>query len=274
MPERLPVSAFIITLNEAAALDNCLRSLHQCAEIVVVDSGSTDGTEQVVRRFETAGWPVRFIREAWRGYAAQKQFAMDQCTQPWRLNIDADERLDADFRKILPQLLEENVAGWAIERRNYLIGYGYTPKGVTERANLRLIRAGQGKYDLNQRVHEGIETDGRVKVAPRGSLLHYRPLPIDELILKLNKYSSLKADQIIAEGKSPRYSRLVLNPLFYFLRLYFRRRLFQCGFPGFIEAMTNAAYSFLSEAKIFQRHRLQQRPSRDDMDGEELPPGP
>lgn len=272
--ERLPVSAFIICRDEEACLANCIRSVHQCSEIVIVDSGSKDGTAALVRKFQEAGWPIRFINQTWLGYAAQKQFALEQTTEPWALSIDSDERIDEDFRKLLPELIKapDEVSGWRIRRRAYLIGYGYTPKFVAERANLRLIRKGRGAFDTTQRVHEGIATtSGIVKTAPRGSLLHYRPLPIDEQILKENKYSSLKSDQIIVEGKGPRYVRLFFNPLLYFWRLYFKHRLVFCGVPGFIQAATGSVYSFLTEAKVFQRHALKTHILEDNLDGEKLP---
>ena len=74
---RLPISAFIICLNEERYLGNCIESLAACAEIVIVDSGSTDGTLALIRAYIDKGWPIRVFQEAWRGYAAQKQFAAD-----------------------------------------------------------------------------------------------------------------------------------------------------------------------------------------------------
>lgn len=264
---RLPVSAFIICLNEENYLGNCIESLAECAEIIIVDSGSTDGTIPLIQSYIDKGWPIRFFSEPWRGYAGQKQFALEQCTQPWCFNIDADERFDDALRAALPGLLaREDVAGWRIARRPYLIGYGYTPAHVHERRNLRLIRRGKGRYDLAQKVHEGIHTDEKVEPSPKGSLLHFRPLPMDEQILKENKYSSLKADQWMEAGKPRRNMKLVFNPPLYFLRLYLRNGLWRCGFSGFIEAMTGAVYSFLTEAKIYQRHALLARPSIDDLD--------
>ena len=263
---RLPLSAFIITLNEEAYLGACLDSLDACREIVIVDSGSTDGTRALVERYIAEGWPIRFVYEPWRGYAGQKQFAMDLCTQPWRLNIDADERLDGALRASLPALLDAPAAivGWKIARRPYLIGFGYTPETVKERKNLRLIRAGRGLYDLTQAVHEGIVPQGRIAKAEAGSLLHFRPLPIEEQILKENKYSTLKADQQTAEGRRPKAGKLVFSPMLYFLRLYLRNGLWRCGLPGFIEAMTGAVYAFLTQAKIYQRAALHRRPNEDD----------
>lgn len=271
---KLPLSAFIICQNEEAYLGNCIESLEQCAEIVIVDSGSTDGTPALVQSFIDRGWPIRFMHESWRGYAGQKQFALDQCTQPWCFNIDSDERLDEPLKALLPSLLDAapETVGWRVARRPYLIGYGYTPERVHERRNLRLIRKGRGRYDLNQKVHEGIVPDGHVGVARKGSLLHYRPLVIDEQILKENKYSTLKADQQFAAGKPPRPYKMLASPPLYFYRLYFRNGLWRCGFPGFIEAMTGAVYAFLTAAKIYQRHALKRHPNHDDMDRQRRQP--
>ncbi len=266
---KLPLSAFIICMNEEKYLGACIESLGQCAEIVMVDSGSTDGTREMVQRYIDHGWPIRFMHEDWRGYAGQKQFALEQCTQPWCFSIDADERLDEPLRAVLPQLLEarEPIVGWRIARRPHLIGFGYTPRHVHERCNLRLIRKGCGAFDLAQRVHEGIVADGRVRTSRHGSLLHFRPLPIDEQILKENKYSTLKADQLIAEGRPRSLLRMFGNPPGYFLRLYFWHGLWRCGIPGFIFAMTGAVYSFLTEAKIYQRRAMKSKPPVDGVEG-------
>ena len=266
MNQRLPISAFIICQNEEAYLGNCIESLGEFSEIVIVDSGSTDGTIPLIRSYIENGWPIRLFHEAWRGYAGQKQFAMEQCREPWCFNIDSDERIDAPLRKLLPQLVgaDADIVGWRVSRRPYLIGFGYTPEHVKERKNLRLIRNGRGAYDLSQKVHEGIVPDGRVAKAATGSLLHYRPLIIDEQILKENKYSTLKADQQFAEGRAPKVSELIFSPWIYFLRLFFRNGLWRCGVPGFIEAMTGAVYAFLTQAKLHQRRMLKDRPNFDD----------
>lgn len=262
----LPLSAFVICKDEAGYIENCIRSLDVCSEIVVVDSGSTDGTLGILERLAGEGLPVRVFSRGWPGYAAQKQFALEQCTQPWCINVDADERLDEDLRELLPSLVSapEKVVGWRVRRRPYLIGYGYSPPHVYERPNLRMVRRGAGGYDLSQRVHEGIRVRGRVKDARRGSLLHYRALPMGEQILKENAYSTLKAGQIFEAGGGRVRWKLLFSPPYYFLRLYFGRRLFLCGWPGFIQAMTGAVYSFLTEAKLFQKQALREHPPRDD----------
>jgi hypothetical protein len=188
------------------------------------------------------------------------------------VNVDADERFDEELRRALPRLLAapDAVVGWRIARRPYLIGYGYTPPHVYERPNLRLVRRGKGAYDFKQRVHEGIRVTGHVGIARQGSLLHYRPLPMDEQILKENSYSTLKTDQIVDGGGGPHLWKLVFSPPYYFLRLYFARRLFLCGWPGFVQAMTGAVYSFMTEAKLFQRVAMREHPPSEEAG--DLPP--
>ena len=91
-PPALPISAFIICKNERDHLADCIASLAGFAEIVIVDSGSTDGTLDIIRACAARGVPIRLIEREWPGYTRQKQFAMEQCTQEWCLNLDADER--------------------------------------------------------------------------------------------------------------------------------------------------------------------------------------
>lgn len=268
--QKLPLSAYIICLNEEEYIANCIESLGCCGEIIIVDSGSTDGTIELIQEYKKNNFPIHFIHNDWPGYAAQKQFALEQCTQPWCLSIDADERLDDALISELPKLLDapEEVSGWRIARRPFLIGYGYTPEWARERKNLRLIRKDAGAFDLTLKVHEGIRTDGKVMDSKFGSLLHFRPLPLEEQILKENKYSSLKVDMRIEKGKKPSMIKLLFNPPLYFLRLYFKTGLWRCGVPGFIQAMTGFVYSFMTEAKMFEKKSLQ-RPLVDTFNNKE-----
>ncbi len=252
--ERLPLSAFIICKNEAAVIGNCVRTLAECGEIVVVDSGSTDGTLDVLRGLQTEGFPLRIIERPWPGFAAQKQFALEQCSLPWAINVDADERLDPEFRRALPGLLAapESVGAWRVVRRPYLVGRGYSSPAAHEGRMLRLVRRARARYNLSLLVHEAMLIDGEVRDAASGTLLHFRTLTVDEQIRKEAGYAVLKARQLAGEGKSPRFLRMAFNPFVYFLRYYLVRRMFLCGWPGFITAANAAAYTFLCEARLWQ----------------------
>lgn len=263
---KLPLSAFIICKDEVACIENCIRTLSDCSEIVVVDSGSTDGTIETLERLKAIGWPIRIFKREWPGFALQKQFALEQCTQLWALNIDADERLDPELREILPTLLSasEKVCGWRLTRRPYLLGLGYVPNGAHEGRMLRLVKRTHSRYNTALLVHEAILVEGEVRTATRGSLLHFRLFPVDEQIVKEARYSKLKVRQLMGEGKRTRPIRLVFNPIIYFLRYYLSRRMFLCGFPGFIQAATGAVYTFLSEAGMYQAEFANRDVAEDD----------
>ncbi|MGB0844441.1 MAG: glycosyltransferase family 2 protein, partial [Alphaproteobacteria bacterium] len=228
----------------------------------------TDGTEQLVAAYVDAGYPIKFKFEEWRGYAGQKQYAMELCSHDWQLSLDSDERMDSDFMRVLPDLLQAGpeVGGWRITRRPYLIGYGYTPKKSHERYNLRLVRKDAGAFDQTAKVHEGIVLNAglKAKICKTGSMLHFRPIPIEEQILKENHYSSLKASMLIERGVQPRKLKMLINPLFYFLKLYFRTGLWRCGFSGFNQAMIGTVYSFLTETKIYEHYARLNHPQIDE----------
>jgi len=124
VPAPLPISATVICKNEEACIGKCLTSLEGFAEVVVVDSGSTDGTLAVVRERAAAGQPIRLIEQPWLGYARQKQFALDEAREDWILSIDADEWLDDALRAELPRLISAgpSLAGWRLRRTLTLYG--------------------------------------------------------------------------------------------------------------------------------------------------------
>ncbi|KQZ87138.1 lipopolysaccharide biosynthesis protein [Mesorhizobium sp. Root157] len=254
--EKPPVSAFIICKNEVSMIGPCIESLDVCREIVIVDSGSTDGTIELIETYRDKGYPIRLFQRDWPGYAKQKQFALDQCTETWCLNLDCDERLDDALKLNLPELIstDQTVAAWELDFRLFLLGYGYTPDRVRLGHLVRLVRKGRVHYRLNQLVHEGVDVEGEIGTNNKGKILHARPISIEEHISKLNQYSGLKSTQLFNSGKNPRLFRLIFNPFIYFIRIFIFRRFYLCGWAGFIHAGTGAIYSFLTEAKLYQMH--------------------
>jgi glycosyltransferase involved in cell wall biosynthesis len=253
-----PVSATLICKNEEAAIGACLASLDGCAEIIVVDSGSTDSTLDIVRGFVSRGWPIKLFERDWPGYARQKQFAMEQATQDWVLNIDADEWLDEELRRGLPGLLgsAENVSGFRLRLGRFLFGrVEPAPSAVREEYILRLTRRAESRFDPETKVHERPIVDGPVRDARVGYLMHERPLRLDAQIEKEALYARLKAEQRIAAGKRPSLLKLVVNPPLYLFRVFLPNRWFLCGTPGYIHAKTAQIYSFMTEALHFQLYR-------------------
>ena len=256
-PTALPISATVICRNEEACIGKCLASLEGLAEIVVVDSGSTDRTLEIVDAFARRGFPIRLFHQPWLGYAGQKQFALDQATQPWILSVDADEWLDDELFGLLPAMasVETSVGGWKVRRALTLFGRQKPVSRWTRPERiLRLARRGQARFDPNVLVHEGLSVVGEIRLAPAGLLRHERGLPLDVQIRKEAAYARLKAEQRLRRGQRPSVLKLLFNPPLYFLRIFFWNRLFLCGWSGLVHAGTGATYSFLAEALHFQLH--------------------
>jgi glycosyltransferase involved in cell wall biosynthesis len=254
-PTALPISATIICRNEEACIGKCLASLEGLAEIVVVDSGSTDRTLAIVDTFARRGFGIKLFHQPWRGYASQKQFALDQASQPWILSVDADEWLDDQLRGSLPAMASagDSVGGWKLRRALTLYG---RKKPVSRWTRpefiLRLARRGKARFDPDVLVHEGLSVEGEIRIAPAGLLRHERGLPLDVQIAKEAAYARLKAEQRLRRGQRPSVLKLLFNPPLYFLRILFWNRLFLCGWSGLVHAGTGATYSFLAEALHFQ----------------------
>lgn len=257
-PATLPISAFVICQNEEAGIAACLESLRACAEIIVVDSGSTDRTIPIVEALRAQGLPIVLRHEDWRGYAGQKQFALEQATQPWCLNLDADEWLDETLQRELAPLVaaEETVAGWRLRRiPASLYGRRPIPRGIYPKPVLRLVRRGRARYDLAALVHEGFTIDGRIRDCRRGAIQHERRLAVEDQLRKELVYARLKATQRVKQGYAPSRLRLIFNPLVYFIRIFILHRWFLCGRVGFVHAVSAAIYAFETEAIHFELSR-------------------
>lgn len=252
---RTGISAFIICKDEVATIRRCIESVGFCRSIVVVDSGSTDGTLDIIRAMAAEGYPVRLIEREWPGYAEQKQFALDAAEGPWCLSLDADEYVDDALRaEILALPLDTtDLSGFWMRRRDRLAGWGYPPAIVHARFFLRLVRKGKARFDTSRRVHESLSADGPTVRIRRGVLMHERDMSVAEESAVYNRYSTLKARDKHEARRTTGVLRLFLLPLWEFLKVYFGQRYFVCGKAGMIHAMLRAEYVMLTETKV---HRL------------------
>jgi glycosyltransferase involved in cell wall biosynthesis len=250
-----PVTAAIVCKNEADLIAACLDSVDFCAEIVVVDSGSTDGTVEIVERYRADGFPIKLLHQDWLGYGPQKQLALDHATQPWRLVVDADEQVDSELKAAIVATVEADdpkVSAWYIRRCDWLTGYGHAHRWVLHNRILRLLRAGKARIDPDSTMHEAYLVDGARGMIKRGLLLHMRDLTLEADVARANKYSTDKSEVQRAQGRTASAFRLFLSPPFTFFKFYLLKRYFLCGRPGFIYAMMMMFYSFLTEAKSYR----------------------
>jgi hypothetical protein len=244
--ERVAVSALVICGDERDNIRACLESLSWCDEIIVVDSMSTDGTFDIVRAFAT-----RALRRPWRGHRAQKQYALDQATKPWVLNVDADERVPAALRAEIEAVLAHDGAGcdgFEIPRLVEYLGRTWRRGGWYPDRKLRLFRRGNARWggvDPHERA-EVAGTIGRL-VTP---ILHRTYDGVADHVETIDRFTTIAADQ---RSGRPGAEQFWLRPLGRFLRFYLWKVSFLEGFPGLFLAISASVYTFLKYAKQEER---------------------
>lgn len=241
---RQPLSAVIITLNAASQIEECLRSIAFCDEIVVVDSGSTDGTAELAERYG-----ARVVSCEWRGFGPQKQFAVEQARHDWVLCVDADERVgDALRASIEAALAAPAVPAFRFARCNRFMGrYLRHGEGYPD-WSLRLFDRRHARWS-DDSVHEKVRAFGKV-VALRGDLIHDSAETLDGYLAKQNRYTTLAARQAMASGQRVTAARLLFSPLVRFIKFYVLRLGFLDGLPGLVHIVLGCINTFVKYAKI------------------------
>jgi glycosyltransferase involved in cell wall biosynthesis len=233
----IKISAVIITFNEEDRLPDALASLQGVVdEIVVVDSYSTDRTPEIARQARTA-----FYQKHFEDYGQQKNFALQKAGHDWILNLDADERVSPELKKMIMELKEkeppENVAAFAIKRKTFYLGRWIRHSGWYPDRKIRLFRKTGSVW--RGRIHERLQVSGAV--APlSGAILHFTYRDISDHIRRLNRYSSFLAEEIARQNKKCLFLRLLILPPVTFFRHYIWRLGFLDGFPGLVIAMVSS----------------------------------
>lgn len=250
MPDsRQPLSVVIITHNAATQLEACLQSAHFADEIIIVDSGSTDGTQALAERYG-----ARVVQQDWLGFGPQKQFAVDAAQHDWVLCLDADERVSPELREaIIFALKAPCTVAFRFPRCNRFLGrYLKHGEGYPD-WSLRLFDRRQARWS-NDAVHEKVETTSAIGEL-RGDLLHDSAESIASYLTKQNRYTSLAAEVALKAGKRSGFTRLVFSPLLRFIKFYIIRQGFRDGLPGLIHIAIGCFNSFSKYAKMLERQK-------------------
>ncbi len=241
---RRKLSAVLITRDCANTLPDTLASLSFCDEVVVVDSGSSDGSDELARN---AG--ARVIHQSWLGFGPQKQFAVEQAENDWVLCVDGDEIVSPLLRaSIERELAAPTHRAFEFPRCNRFLG--------------RYLRHGEGYPDWSLRlfdrtharwsddlVHEKVIALGDVGRL-KGDLLHHSEETLTRYLEKQNQYTTLAAEALMAEGYWPSAMKLVISPIFRFLKFYVFRLGFLDGVPGVVHIGIGCFNSFAKYAKV------------------------
>ena len=254
-PARATLSVAIITLNEEANLSRTLTSVSWANEIVVVDSGSTDGTRAIAEQHG-----ARFLEEPWRGFAAQKNFALSLCTSEWVLSLDADEAVSAELVESIRTAIESAPAdiGYSLSRRNLFLGRWMRHGGYYPDRKLRLFRRGQASF-RDTPVHETAEFKGQIREL-RGDLLHDAYPTLASYLDHMQRYSTLGAHVAASRGRIGRslfgfVNGVLLNPLATFFYNWVIRGGFLDGREGLLLHLYHSAYVSWKYAKAWEAAR-------------------
>ncbi len=244
------VSATIITLNEAEHIAAAIDSVAWADEIVVVDSGSTDGTPEIALRKG-----ARVSTRTWTGYVDQKNHAASLASHDWIFSLDADERVTPELAAEMRGLLATEPArrGFRVPRVTFYLGRWIRTTDFYPDYQARLYdrRAGRWQGAL---VHESVRVDGEVGYL-RGELQHYSFRDLSDHVSRVNHYSTLAARQMHAAGRRAGTADLLIHPPAAFLRNYVLRRGFIDGSAGLVISAINAWSVFLKFAKLWDLER-------------------
>jgi glycosyltransferase involved in cell wall biosynthesis len=258
----MQLSVVIITYNEEANIGRTLASVQPLVadgkgEVIVVDSGSTDHTTEIAKSYG-----AKVFIEQWKGYAAQKNSAIDKADGEWILSLDADEEVEKHLRSAIRRTLtlcpELRKSGYWLRRKNFFLGKWIKHGGFWPDRKLRLFKRGVGRFEERQ-VHETLQIEGDTKeighVKPifQGALLHHSYPTLSDYIEHMNRYSSLGAEMVVAKGEV-RFSviNIVLRPLFTFIYNYFFRLGFLDGREGLLLHIYHAVYVSWKYAKAWE----------------------
>ena len=243
------LSAVIITKNAATQIGACLASLAFADELLVVDSGSTDGTVDIAR---AAG--ARVLQAEWLGFGRQKQFAVTHAAHDWVLCLDADERVsDALRASIVSELSAPRATAYDMARCNRFMGHWLRHGEGYPDWSLRLFDRRHARWS-DDPVHEKVLANAR-PARLSGDLLHDSAETLDRYLDKQNRYTTLQAEAMRAAGKHASLVRLVLSPLARFIKFYVIRLGFLDGQAGLVHIAIGCMNSFNKYAKLLALQR-------------------
>jgi glycosyltransferase involved in cell wall biosynthesis len=245
--EKPTISIAVIAKNEADRIGHLLKSASFADEVVVVDSGSTDGTQALCEKMG-----ARVIFNAWPGYAEQKNFAMEQTTSEWVLNLDADEEISTALAAEILKAVEHaapDVRGFSMPRLSRYLGRWIRHGGWYPDRKVRLVHRENGKWSADA-LHEKLIVNGKVRRLS-GPILHHVYRGISDHVKTIDRFSDIYAAQ-----RTPAGSGFVLAGVGHAIG-----KIFECyvwklgvldGIPGLIIAMNSSWYVFLKHAKAWE----------------------
>ncbi|QGZ36150.1 glycosyltransferase family 2 protein [Stappia indica] len=256
------ISVFIIAHDEADRIARAIDSVAGFAdEVVVVDSGSTDGTQEIARAHG-----ARVIENAWPGYGPQKRFAEDQCRNDWIFNLDADEAATPALAREIAQLAASGAltaaSFWEVAIKDVFAhedgpapwAYGYI--------QIRLYDRRAGRFS-DSPVHDTVRPPAEARPARlKGAMEHRSIRSVAFHVEKMNRYSTMQAEDMAARGRRIARWRIATEFPLAFLKAYAVRRYALYGWWGIVISVNFAYTRFLRLAKAYEQDLCEQADKR------------
>lgn len=244
---RPTLSVILITKNEAELVGQCLESVKWADEIVVVDSGSQDATVEICRRYTD-----KVVVTDWPGFGPQKNRALAMATGDWVLSIDADEQVTPELAQEIRSVIQ-NAAHpvYKLPRLSSLMGRPLRHGDWWPDQVPRLFRRGQASF-TNDLVHERLDFSGHAPALEQ-LLLHDSIRSLEQMIGKINQYTSGGAQRLIDKGRKVSLRKAVLHGVWAIFRAYVLRRGFLDGREGFIAAVSAGESAYYKYLKCLYR---------------------
>lgn len=239
------LSVVIITKNEAAVIERCLRSVSFADEIIVVDSGSHDETVKICEKYTD-----NVFHQDWLGYGPQKNAALDKATGDWVLSLDADEEVSPALHKKIVTVIKTGAkfAGFTIKRP--VVFYGKMIKHACgAEQTVRLFKRGQANF-TNDIVHETVKVDGEIGSIEE-PIYHYSFRSVGDILNKMNKYTDLVAEQRHQRGKKGSIFKAITHAWWMFIKVYLIKAGFLDGKAGFVLAVSFAQGAYYRYVKLY-----------------------
>jgi glycosyltransferase involved in cell wall biosynthesis len=239
------LSVVIITKNEETNIRECLESVAWVDEIIIVDSGSEDNTIAICKDYTDK----ISINVDWKGFGYQKNLALQQATKDWVLSLDADERITSALRIEIENVINNSdYSAFAIPRQAYFLGQAMKHGGWWPDYVVRLFRRNTGVFSEDI-VHERILVNDPVQKLST-PLLHYSYINLDQVMVKMNQYSSAGAYKAYRQGKNSSLIKAIAKAKWTFFRAYFLRLGILDGQAGFIAAFSKAEETYYRYLKL------------------------
>ena len=245
------LSVIIITYNEEENIRDCLESVQWSDEIVIVDALSSDRTVEIAREFTT-----RVFQNKWTNFSQQKNLVLGKASNEWVLNIDADERVTPELKEEILNILNSQSPpfnGYYIARRNHYLGKWIRHCGWYPDYKLRLFLREKGKFN-ERMVHESVLVEGR-KGHLKSCLDHYSYKNLSDHLNKIDKFTSLAAEEMFTNGKKGRAFDLLFRPPAKFINMYLIKKGCLDGTYGLIVSIIGSFYVFMKYLKLWQLSR-------------------